>query len=128
MLLVAVALVMAAMMAATAVPAFAVKGGNGGGAVLTEESFTCIVGDTRTPCEAKIVETPSGNFNATVHGPRPKEGPPEGGNGGGGAVLTEITEGTCIGADPATTYPCEAKIVETPSGNFSATLHGSPKE
>ena len=76
MLMVTVALVMAAMMVATAVPTFAVKGGNGGGAVLTEESLTCIVGATRTPCEAKIVETPSGNLSATVHGP-PKGTPKE---------------------------------------------------
>jgi type 1 fimbria pilin len=72
--LVVVALVMAAMMVATTAPAFAAKGGNGGGAVHSEEdNATCTVKGTTQPCDIKVVQTPSGNLNATVHG-HPSQG------------------------------------------------------
>ena len=101
-LVVAVALVMAAMMVATAVPAFAAKGGNGGGAVNTEESGTCTVRGKTQPCEGKIVQTPSGNLNATVHGHPPKEPAAKGGKGG--RAVKKDLRGTCEGGD--TTQHC----------------------
>jgi hypothetical protein len=125
-LVVTVALVMAAMMVATTVPAFAAKGGNGGGAVHTEvDNDTCTAQGTSQPCDAKVVQTPSGNLNATVHGHPPKGGAPEGGNGGG-AVHSEVDNGTCTAEGG--TQPCDAKVVQTPSGNLNATVHGHPSQ
>ena len=121
-MLVTVALVVAAMMVATTVPAFAAKGGNGGGAVHSEESGTCTVSGITQPCDAKVVQTPSGNLNATVHGHPPKGGAPEGGNGGG-AVRTDLS-GTCTAEGG--TQPCEGKAVQTPSGNLNVSVHGHP--
>ena len=72
-MVVTVWLVMAAMMVATTAPAFAAKGGNGGGAVNTDLSGTCTAEGGTQPCEGKAVQTPSGNLNATVHG-HPSQG------------------------------------------------------
>jgi type 1 fimbria pilin len=118
-------LVMAAMMVATTAPAFAAKGGNGGGAVHSEEdNATCTVKGTTQPCDIKVVQTPCGNLNATVHGHPPEGGAPEGGNGGG-AVNTDLS-GTCTAEGG--TQPCEGKAVQTPSGNLNATVHGHPSQ
>jgi hypothetical protein len=106
MLVLTAALVMAAMMVAMAIPAFA------------QATRTSFEGTFKgEPCAGDVVFTPSGNINVKCQIKSP--GGNEGGSGGGGATVEEGT-GFISG------QPVDVHTVITPSGNGTLQGHFHP--
>jgi hypothetical protein len=99
LLVLTVVVMMVAMSAVTALPAFAQ-------AVHNEAQANSVFG---TPVDCKLVTTPSSITNVTCHGN--PEGGNQGGTGGGGA---QIQDDTVFGAG-------ETQEVLTPSGNTNVS-------
>ena len=107
MLMVTAALVMAAMMVAMAMPAFAQA---------NRVSFPGTYNGE--PCAGDVVFTPNGNINAKCQIKTP--GGNKGGSGGGGATVEEST--SFISGQPLDSHG-----VITPSGNATLQGHSHPQ-
>ena len=106
-ILVTVALVMAAMTVASAMPAFA-------GASKLEG-----IGSIRgLDAQCQRILTPSGNVNIKCSVKKP-EGGNEGGSGGGGATVVDVPFNTSFGV-------LDGHLVQTPSGNDTLQGHAHP--
>ena len=106
-MLVTAALVMAAMVAASAMPAFA--------GASRFEGIGSIEGQA---AQCQRILTPSGNVNIKCSVKKP-EGGNEGGSGGGGATVADVPFNTSFGV-------LEGHLVQTPSGNATLQGHAHP--